>query len=228
MWVVVRTLEVAALTKTYTRTKPTECCECLLSNNLSALTMPQIQETTVPDIVESYRDFEPPQNFRQTIEILIRYVPPQYLVGLKTIVLTNREGLTRDQRKRKVWSRNRKVPLTDAFGSYYAASKSSQAAVWLYVDNICGAESSWWRKVPVLRFMRPSDVLYHEIGHHISKVRKPEHSNRENVAVDWSRKLWGRFIRKHYWYLFPLLYAFALLLSPFAKLAKLNGAEDNS
>jgi hypothetical protein len=185
--------------------------------------MPQTQDTTVPDIVESYKDFEPPPNFRQTVEILMRYVPHKYLVGLKTIVLTNREGLTSDQRKRKVRSRTREVQLTDAFGSYYPASKSSQAAVWLYVDNICGAESSWWRKVPLLRFMRPSDVLYHEIGHHISKVHKPEHSNRENVAEDWSRKLWGRFTRMHYWYLFPLLYALALPLSLLAKLAKLNG-----
>jgi hypothetical protein len=190
--------------------------------------MPQTQDATFPDIVESYRDFEPPPNFRQTIEILVRYVPSKYLVCLKTIILTNREGLTRDQRKRKVWSRNRKVQLTDAFGSYYPASKSSQAAVWLYVDKICSAESSWWRKVPLLRFMRPSDVLYHEIGHHISKVHKPEHSDRETVAEDWGRKLWGRFIRKHYWYLFPLLYALALLLSPLAKLAKLNSAGGNS
>ena len=184
--------------------------------------MPEALETTAPDIVESYRDFVPPPNFRQTIEILLKYVPPQYLVGLKTIVLVNRVGLTRDQRKRKVWSRNRKVQLTDAFGSYYAASKSSQAAVWLYVDNICDAESPWWRKVPILRYMRPSDVLYHEIGHHISKVHRPEHSERENVAEDWSRKLWARFVRKHYWYLFPVLYVLARLLSPLVKLAKLN------
>ena len=191
-----------------------------MGNNLSVLTMPQALETAAPEIVESYRDFEPPPNFRRTIEILLKYVSPKYLVGLKTIVLTNRVGLTRDQRKRKIWSRNRKIQLTDAHGSYWAASKSSQAAVWLYVDNICAAESPWWRSVPILRYMKPSDVLYHEIGHHISKVHRPEHAERESVAEDWSRKLWGRFIRKHYWYLYPVLYIFVRLLSPLVKWMK--------
>ena len=184
--------------------------------------MPQASEPAGPNIVESYRDFEPPPNFCQTIETLLKYVPPKYLVGLETIVLTNREGLTRDQRRQKVWSRNRKIRLADALGSYSAASKSSQATVWLYVDNICAAESSWWRKVPLLRYMRPSDVLYHEIGHHIHKAHRPEYTEREDVAEDWGRKLWGRFLRKHYWYLFPVLYVLARLLSPLVKLAKLN------
>lgn len=184
--------------------------------------MPQASEPAGPNIVESYRDFDPPPDFCQTIETLLKYVPSKYLVGLETIVLTNREGLTRDQRRQKVWSRNRKIRLADALGSYTAASKSSQAAVWLYVDNICAAESSWWRKVPILRYMRPSDVLYHEIGHHIHKAHRPEHTEREDVAEDWGRKLWGRFMRKHYWYLFPVLYVLARLLSPLVKLAKLN------
>lgn len=186
--------------------------------------MPQASQPAGPNIVESYRDFEAPPNFCQTIETLLKYVPAKYLVGLETIVLTNREGLTRDQRRQKVWSRNRKIRLADALGSYSAASKSSQASVWLYVDNICSAESSWWRKFPILRYLRPSEVLYHEIGHHIHKFHRPEHTEREDVAEDWSRKLRGRFIRKHYWYLFPVLYAFARLLSPLVKLAKRNKA----
>jgi hypothetical protein len=72
------------------------------------------------------------------IEILIKYVPPQYLAGLKTIVLTNREGLARDQRKAKgVESKsegtaNRQKPL----GRTMQHRTSSQAAVWLYVDNL--------------------------------------------------------------------------------------------
>jgi len=83
--------------------------------------------------VESYRDFEPPSEFRRAVETLLSYVPPKYLVGLKTIVLTNRAGLTRNKRKQKVWSRNRKVLLADSLGSYSRAWKSSPATVWLYV-----------------------------------------------------------------------------------------------
>lgn len=80
----------------------------------------------------------------------------------------------------------------------------------------------------MLRFMRPSDVLYHEIGHHISKVHRPEHASRENVAENWSRKLWRRFIRQRYWYLFPLLYASAILLSPLVRLANSSKTDGNS
>jgi len=119
------------------------------------VTVPPKREPAGPNIVEWYRDFEPPANFRQTIETLLQYVPAKHLVGLKTVILTNREGLTRDQRKKKVWSRNQKIRLADALGSYSRASRSSEATVWLYVDNICGAESSWWRRTPFLRYMTP-------------------------------------------------------------------------
>jgi hypothetical protein len=57
-------------------------------------------EPNAPTIVESFRDFEPPSNFRRDVETLLRYVPPKYLVGLSTIVLTNCAALTRDKRKR--------------------------------------------------------------------------------------------------------------------------------
>ena len=194
----------------------------LVPHTLFAVTRPPKQESISPNIVEWYRDFEPPANFRQTIETLLQYVPPKHLVGLKTIVLTNRAGLTRDHRKKKVWSRNHKIRLADALGSYSHASKSSDATVWLYVDNICRAESSWWRRIPLLRYMKPSDVLYHEIGHHIHVEHKPVLDERENVADDWSRRLWGHFVRKRYWYAFPALYVFARLASAVVKLAKRN------
>ncbi len=186
--------------------------------------MPQNQEPLGPNIVESYRDFDPPANFRQTIEILLKYVPPKYLAGLKTVVLTNREGLTRDQRKQKVWSRKRKIRLADALGSYSAASNSLQGEVWLYVDNIHSQELSWWSKLPLFRYVVPSDVLYHEIGHHIHKVHRPEHEEREDVAEKWKRKLRVQFFRKHYWYVFPLIYVLAMLFSPFVKRRKNKGA----
>ncbi len=183
-------------------------------------TIPLDSETAGPTIVESFRDFEPPASFKNTVETLLRYVPPKYLVGLRTIVLTNRAGLSRDKRRQKVWSRNRKVRLAESMGSYSRAWKSSPATVWLYVDNIVEAGSDWWRWVPVLRYTIPAEVLYHEIGHHIHAEHRPVHDGRENVAEDWSGKLWGNFCRKHYWYLFPFLYALARIASPIVKRLK--------
>jgi hypothetical protein len=42
-----------------------------------------------------------------------------------------------------------------------------------------------------LSSVHDSDVLYHEIGHHIHAEHKPVHEEKENVADDWSHKLWG-------------------------------------
>jgi hypothetical protein len=179
--------------------------------------MATARETTqsaCPEIVESYRDFEPPPNFRRTIETLLRYVPPNYVVGLKTIVLTNRASLTSKQRKQKTWSRNHKVRLAECLGSYHRATRTAPAAVWLYVDNIVKSGVGWWYRVPVLRYIVASDVLYHEIGHHIHAVHRPVYEGKENVAEDWSGRLMRDFNRKHYWYLWPLLRVVARLSSP--------------
>ena len=75
-----------------------------------------------------------------------------------------------------------------------------------------------------LRYVVPSDVLYHEIGHHIHKVDRPEHEEREDVAEKWKRKLRVQFFRKHFWYVFPLIYVLAMLFSPFVKRRKNKGA----
>jgi hypothetical protein len=181
--------------------------------------MTATETTSGPAIVESYRDFEPPPNFRGLIETLLLYIPPKYLTGLKTIVLTNRSGLTRDKRRQKVWSRNRKILLADASGSYSRATKSSPATVWLYVDNLA-RNAGWMLRVPFLCYMMPADVLYHEVGHHIHTVHKPIHEEREDVAQDWSGKLYADFVRKRYWYIYPFLYIVARIVSPIAKRLK--------
>ena len=61
------------------------------------------------------------------------------------------------------------------------------------------------------------EVLYHEIGHHIHSTRKPVYEGPENVAEDWSRKLWRHFLRTRYWYLTPLLYVLRIAFKPVAK-----------
>lgn len=167
-----------------------------------------------PEVVENYRDFEPPANFRKLLEDLLRTVPARYLVGLKTIVLANHSALTRNQRRQKIWSRNRKIRLAEARGSYYGATKSSPATIWLYVDNILQSEEPWLRRIPMLRYYALATVLYHEIGHHIHAVHKPVFEGKEKVAEDWSKTLFGRFCRLRYWYLRP----FAYPISPLIKL----------
>ena len=125
-------------------------------------------EPGLPALVEAYRDFEPPANFKQVVETLLAYVPPKYLAGLKTIILTNSSGLSRERRRQKTWSRNRKVRLSECGGFYSQATRSSPATVSLYVDNIVRDLPRWMSRPPVLRYMVPSDVLYH-----VSRNRSP-------------------------------------------------------
>jgi hypothetical protein len=169
---------------------------------------------SLPQIVENYRDFKPPRQLRALIEDLVSAVPPGYLAGLKTILLTNQSALTRDQRRQKVSGRKGKYSLAKAAGAYYKATNSSPAYVLLLIDNILSSSPSWALQVPYFRYTVLSETLYHEIGHHIHAARLPVHDGKENVAEDWQRKLDRIFIRKRFWYLRPISY-------PAGRLAKL-------
>jgi len=59
--------------------------------------------------------------------------------------------------------------------------------------------------VPFLRDLVFGHVLFHEVGHHIHRTIRPEHTEREDVADTWAGKLSANFIRKRYWYALPLL-----------------------
>lgn len=163
-----------------------------------------------PDIVENYNQFEPPAHFRVMLDELLDSVPSEHLVGLRTIVLTNRSALTRDLRQQKTWSRNHMVRLADARGWYQSGSKTSPASIYLCMDNIVRSEQPGTHRIPIVRYEVLGTVLFHEIGHHIHKARRPEFRQRETVAEDWSKKLFLHFLRLHYWYLMPLIYPVTL------------------
>ncbi len=171
-----------------------------------------------PEIIENFRDFEPPAKFRKTVDDLVRCVPREFLAGLQSITLTNRLALSRDQKRQKIWSRNRKIRLADALGFYTAAARSSRASIVLYVDSITKDWDRWFGKVPLARYTQAGEVLYHEIGHHIHTVHRPVYKGKEDVAEFWRRKLWARFVRERYWYLFPAFYVVGKVLRIVKKL----------
>ena len=76
----------------------------------------------LPEIVESYNDFSPSSPVRKILQELFRYVPPEYLVGLRTILLTNKSSLNRASRRKTTWIRKRKIVLADALGYYSQAT----------------------------------------------------------------------------------------------------------
>ena len=168
-----------------------------------------LTEITGPRIVESYRDFEPPHGFRKKVEILLRYVPPKYLAGLDAIILTNGAALSRNERRQKTWSRNRKVQISKCLGLYRRKTRSTHAAVWLYVDNVKKSGMGPLDHIPVFCYIAIGHVLYHEIGHHIHTVHRPKNQEKEDVADDWGRGLLRNFLQKRFWYIFPLLMGLA-------------------
>lgn len=178
------------------------------------------QARFVPEIVECYRDFEAPADFRNILNELLSAVPSKYLLGLRRIILANQSALTRDQRRQKIWSGGHKIHLSLARGAYYKASRNSTATIWLYVDNILRSEDPWWRKISILRYQTLAGVLYHELGHHIHATQEPQHADKETVAEEWSHKLSGQFYRRRYRYLMPVFYPLGLVFAAIRRIRR--------
>src|SRR3989442_689323 len=80
-------------------------------------------------IIQQYRSYDPPIDIAPCVRLLLRYVPNEYLSGLRTVVLTNSTG-SRELRRGKTWSRGRKVGMTKCLG-FYCGDR-----IELLVDNI--------------------------------------------------------------------------------------------
>jgi len=165
-----------------------------------------------PEIIENFRDFEPPAHFRPIVDDLVEHVPREFLAGLQSIVLTNRLALNRGEKRRKTWSRNKRIRLADALGYYSAATRSSGAFVVLYVEALLKDWDAWYTRLPLIRYYPAIEVLYHEIGHHIHAQHRPEYKGKEDVANYWKKKLTSRFIRRRYFYLVPAIYVMGKIL----------------
>ena len=172
---------------------------------------PVMPESPGPHIIEAYKNYSPPPQVLGIVGVLLKSVPPEHLTGLKTIVLTNCEALSHDQRRRKLWSRGRKAGMHRVLGSYHQAWKGDAAWIDLFVDQIVYRYTfPFMFRLPVLPYIPFSSVLYHEIGHHIHKTSRPEFNEREDVANRWRDKLNRSFLRRRYWYLMPVLFPLSM------------------
>jgi hypothetical protein len=164
-----------------------------------------------PQIVVVFQNYTPPFDAEKAIRRLLRTVPPKYLWGLHAIVLTNVGSLSRMERDQRTRGRDRRIALGQALGYYTQAWKGEPARITLLLDNL---EKQWgrsWLRFGFTRDIILSELLFHELGHHIHQLHIPEYEGPENVAEKWSKKLRWKFLRKRYWYLMPLLYPLARL-----------------
>jgi len=166
---------------------------------------------TGPRIVLAFQNYAPPFDAEKAIRRMLRVVPPKFLAGLHTIVLTNAAALSRREREQKTWGR-RRVSLGDALGYYSQAWKGEPARITILVDNFEKKLDRTWKRFGFFRDMEFAEVLFHELGHHIHRVHKPKYEGREDVADKWSKKLSGKYVGDRYWYLFPLALPIALVV----------------
>ena len=156
------------------------------------------------DVIESYSDYVPPVPVAPIVRDLIRCVKPEYLAGLASIVITNSSSLSREERRRRVKSRNHKVLLAERRGFYQPASHDQEAYIQLKADMIIPVrwiKSRDWFLDPLRYRLVFARVLYHEIGHHIHFTQRPKYRGIENVAEKHMHRLLKRMLLKR-WYLY--------------------------
>jgi hypothetical protein len=166
------------------------------------VTFPETREVRIN---EAYRDYTPPINATALVNELLRTVPQKYLTGLDCIVLTNESGLSRKDRVGRVWSRKRKVDKSRVLGRYHGSSRNQSPYIELRVDKIAACLKGAPLHIPFLREVVFGHILFHELGHHIHRTIRPEHTEKEDVADEWAGKFNVNFIRKKYWYGLPVL-----------------------
>jgi hypothetical protein len=153
-----------------------------------------------PLVVEGYWDYTPPFDATEVIEGMLRSVPQKYLLGLKEVVLTNKNSLPRKRRRSVTKSRGRKVKIAAARGAYHQAWKGKQAWIEIFVDNALSVyDKGFWRVLLHFGYFRESElggVLFHEIGHHIDATLRPEFRDKEDIADDWSMKFKREWFRE--------------------------------
>jgi hypothetical protein len=166
------------------------------------------------EIIESYKGFHPPIPAKRIVERLLAGIPDTYLIGLQSVVLTNASGLTGKQKRKKTWTRSRKILIQDAGGLYHRKWQNQSAWIEIFVDNLCKDWPRWAGRLPSLQDIFVGEILFHELGHHIHATQSPEHKEREGVAEEWRTELERLYSRQKYRYLRPLARILYPILRP--------------
>lgn len=141
-------------------------------------------------------------NFTNVARMLLSHVPHEYLEGVDEVILTNLSALSRERRRERTTSGTR---VDQTCGLYYPSAKGRAARIEILVDATLRRLPLLLWRFSFLRSFAFSEVLYHEIGHHISFLRRDSRVDRENSAEIHAAKLFTLFFRKKYWYLRPFI-----------------------
>src|SRR5438309_3643265 len=92
-------------------------------------------------LVHRFRDYALPFDVDGALKLLLRYVPGEYLAGLRNIVLTNSTS-SRELRRGKTLSRGRKVRMVECNGFYRGDH------IELLLDNLFRGAPRWVMRWP--------------------------------------------------------------------------------
>lgn len=152
----------------------------------------------MPRVVQEFREFKPRTDFRSTVERLLEYVPPEYLVGLDSVVLKDRTAPTKLR-----WDR-RNASDAEMAACYRRATKGTKAVIEIYVDVITAGAPGWLMRLAWFREAMLARTFFHEIGHHVHRAIAPDGRDPETAANYWRDKLGREAMRHRFWFLVPL------------------------
>ncbi|HKF48744.1 MAG TPA: hypothetical protein VKB38_15405 [Terracidiphilus sp.] len=150
-----------------------------------------------PAITTAFSSYKPPSDVVPMIRRMLDSVPEKYLSGLAEVVLTDTGSMPRSRRRSVTRSRGKKVRIRQARGLYHPKFKNRAAWIEIFVDQTLKPwGDKWWSGW--LRDIEMSDVLFHEIGHHIHYTVRPEYREKEDVADVWKVRLRKNYQRQQY------------------------------
>jgi hypothetical protein len=176
-----------------------DCASIIMSHVNASDANPIGNQSRSPKVIVSFSGYKPPFDPVPIVRRMLDSVPKHYLAGLGEVVPSNAGGLSSKRRNISVKSRKRRVGLSTAIGLYHPPSRGNSAWIEIFVDNaLRGWEEGWWLRVALVREGRLSDVLFHEIGHHIHRTVRPERREKEDVADVWKVRLQRNYNRQRF------------------------------
>jgi hypothetical protein len=155
-------------------------------------------------VKEDFRTYAPPSWVAATLKRLLDSLPPEHLIGLSSVVLTE-SGMTGRAKTRR--RGGRKHSPNERLGFYRPTWRGELPCIYLIVDNIVAQDPL---PLQVARDLAIGKVLFHEVGHHLNAKVGLISRSEEASAEAWSRKLWRGHAQRRY--------RFLKLLSPFFKI----------
>ena len=153
-------------------------------------------------IIEEYSNRYSGLKLKKSTELILRHVPPQILHGISTILLREAGNLSRMEFERLGRTRSRRRSGNSLLGAYFPATRSQAAHIEIFVDQIVKGWPRILLKIPIIRNVILSEVVFHEIGHH-AEFKRRHFREKEQRAIQWSKRLRRQFLREHYGYLKP-------------------------